>query len=87
MSAKTVVVPVMLAAFVGGCVEYDERIELNTDGSGTVRMHLAVSERVLAGMTTAGAGKEAAVGWVLAPTRYWSEGRRSRQPHGVVDAD
>ena len=34
----------MLAA---GCVNYDERIEINPDGSGVVRMHLAVSEQAI----------------------------------------
>lgn len=38
------VISVVIAA---GCVNYDERIELNTDGSGLVRMHLAISEQVL----------------------------------------
>ena len=58
MSAKTVVTLVMLIALAGGCVEYDERIELNTDGSGLVRMHLAISEQVLTSMTTPTVGKE-----------------------------
>jgi hypothetical protein len=34
-----------------GCVGYDERIELNPDGSGVVRMHMSVSEQALGPFT------------------------------------
>ncbi len=37
----------LVALAAAGCVSYDERIELNPDGSGVVRMHLTVSEQVL----------------------------------------
>lgn len=47
MRAGVIVPVVLLTAWVAGCVNYDERIELNADGSGIVRMHLAVSEQVL----------------------------------------
>jgi hypothetical protein len=37
----------VLVIALAGCVNYDERIELNPDGSGVARIHLAVSEQVL----------------------------------------
>ena len=37
---------VALAASMAGCVNYDERIELNADGSGVVRMHLSIAEQL-----------------------------------------
>ena len=40
-----------LAALAAGCLNYDERIELNGDGSGVVRIHLAISEQMLASRT------------------------------------
>jgi hypothetical protein len=36
-----------LVALAAGCVNYDERMELNPDGSGVVRMHIAVAEQVI----------------------------------------
>jgi hypothetical protein len=40
----------LLAALACGCVDYEERIELNPDGkTGMLRMHLAVDERFVAG--------------------------------------
>ena len=47
MHAKKSIVSVMLTLLVVGCVNYDERIELNTDGSGVIRMHLSISEQML----------------------------------------
>ncbi len=37
----------LMAAIAAGCVNYDERIELNADGSGVVRLHLSVSEQAI----------------------------------------
>ena len=59
MRRMSILVSVVLTALVAGCVDYDERIELNTDGSGVVRMHLAVSEQVLRTGTPAKIEKEA----------------------------
>jgi hypothetical protein len=47
MQAKGIVLSVTAALLVAGCVNYDERIELNTDGSGIARIHLAIAEQVL----------------------------------------
>ncbi len=47
MHAIKTIVSVMLMLLVIGCVNYDERIELNTDGSGVIRMHLSISEQML----------------------------------------
>jgi hypothetical protein len=47
MSTGRIVLAAAMALVVAGCVNYDERIELNPDGSGVVRIHLAISEQVL----------------------------------------
>jgi len=49
MRAKVIVLLAAAALLVAGCVNYDERIELNADGSGIVRIHLAIAEQVLPG--------------------------------------
>ncbi|HUW56364.1 MAG TPA: hypothetical protein VMZ92_06985 [Planctomycetota bacterium] len=59
MRATSIILPAVLAVLVVGCVDYDERIELNTDGSGLVRMHLTVSEQVLRTSTPGKIEKEA----------------------------
>ena len=40
----------LAALLVAGCLNYDERIEVNPDGSGTVRVCLSISEEVIMGM-------------------------------------
>ncbi len=47
-----------LAALAAGCVSYDERIELNPDGSGVVRMHVTVAEQVIGPAGKVSAEKE-----------------------------
>jgi len=47
MPAGRIVLAATVALMVAGCVNYDERIELNPDGSGVVRIHLAIAEQVL----------------------------------------
>ncbi|HUU43520.1 MAG TPA: hypothetical protein VMY39_01645 [Planctomycetota bacterium] len=37
----------VIVLLVAGCVKYDERIELNPDGSGVVRMHLSIVEQAM----------------------------------------
>ena len=32
----------LLALFVAGCIDYDEVLELNADGSGTLAMHVVI---------------------------------------------
>jgi hypothetical protein len=47
MRTNLMVCCAVAAAVMGGCVNYDERMELNVDGSGVVRMHLTISEQAL----------------------------------------
>ena len=47
MRTSLTILSVMLVLVLTGCVNYDERIELNEDGSGVVRMHIAISEQVI----------------------------------------
>ena len=47
MRKMLLVAAAAFAALASGCVNYDERIELNPDGSGIVRMHLAIAEQVI----------------------------------------
>ena len=42
---KTILLAAVLLA--AGCLDYDERIELNADGSGIVRIHLSISEQAM----------------------------------------
>jgi len=45
--AKKSMVSLLLTLLIVGCVNYDERIELNPDGSGVIRIHLSISEQML----------------------------------------
>jgi len=47
MRSKLTILALMLIATSAGCIKYDERIEMNPDGSGIVRMHIAVAEQLL----------------------------------------
>ena len=46
MRTMLIILAAALVALAAGCVSYDERIELNADGSGVVRMHLTISEQI-----------------------------------------
>ena len=48
MHVRKTFVLLAAVALVAGCLEYDERIELNPDGSGVVRIHLTIAEQAMA---------------------------------------
>jgi len=47
MHRRIIGIAVALIVVCVGCVKYDERIELNPDGSGVVRMHLSIVEQAM----------------------------------------
>jgi hypothetical protein len=47
MPTRRILLAAAAMLMLAGCVNYDERIELNPDGSGIARIHLAISEQVL----------------------------------------
>jgi len=46
-SRRSMLVLVAALALMVGCVNYDERLELNADGSGVIRVHLSINEQLI----------------------------------------
>jgi hypothetical protein len=49
---------VLFAAFLAGCINYEEKIELNSNGSGTMVMHYSLSQQLSAMMAMGGQSTE-----------------------------
>jgi hypothetical protein len=53
---------ILCVVFIAGCINYEENVKLNADGSGTVVMHYSIAQQLFAmmqmGESTAEKGKE-----------------------------
>jgi hypothetical protein len=48
---------ILVVCLLGGCINYEETIELNSDGSGTMLMHYSMAQQLTAMMAMGGQGQ------------------------------